>query len=328
MNEPNSSTYTPFRILALDGGGIKGTFTAAALAAWEKDTGLRVQDHFDLITGTSTGGILAIGLGLGLSGQEMLEFYKERGPRIFPVTGFRHRLGRSLRQIFQPKYSQEILRKELRAAFGDRRFGEAQSRLLIPAYDTIRGRLFLFKTAHHERFRYDLEIPAVDVALATAAAPTYFKAMKIAQHEGCGYVDGGLWANNPALAGVVEAVGFLGKRLEEIAVLSIGTTYAADSVADLAGTGLLGWGTRVVNLLMNAQGEAAWKQAMLLVGRERFLRVDCETRPGEYALDSAGEVEKLAALGRSKAVEKDILEVVKRRFLNGVKVEPFVPFIR
>ena len=76
---------------------------------------------------------------------------------------------------------------------------------------------------------------------------------------------------------------------------------------------------------MNAQGEAAWKQAMLLVGPERFLRVDCLTRPGDYALDSVTEIDALAALGRGRAVEKEILAAVRARFLNGVKAQPFVP---
>lgn len=317
----------PFRILSLDGGGIKGTFTAAVLAAWEKDTGLRVAEHFDLIAGTSTGGLLAIGLGLGLPAADLLKFYREEGPRLFPATHFT----RGLRQLFKPKHDQPTLRAALARAYADpatgreRRFGEARCRLLIPAYDAVRGRLFLFKTAHHERFKYDLDIPAADVALATAAAPAYFPAARIAQHEGAGYVDGAVWANNPALAAVVEAVAFLKLPLERLDVLSVGTTYAPDSVRDLAGAGLFGWGTRIVRLLMNAQGEAAWKQAMLLVGRERFLRVDCETRPGDYKLDGAAEIEALASLGRGKAVEQAVLEPVRARFLNGVKAEPFAP---
>lgn len=231
------------------------------------------------------------------------------------------------RQVFQPRFSQETLHAELKAVFGDRKIGESEVRLLIPAYDTLRGRIFVFKTGHNERFKYDVNVPAADIALATAAAPTYFKSAPIKQHEGAGYVDGGVWANNPSLAAVTEAVAFLGKRLDEIEVLSIGTTYAPDSVRDLAGAGFFGWGTRILKLLMNAQAEASWKQAMLLVGRERFLRVDCLTRPGDYALDSANEVKALVALGRGKAVEKEVLEPVKRRFLNGVKAEPFTPVV-
>lgn len=82
---------------------------------------------------------------------------------------------------------------------------------------------------------------------------------------------------------------------------------------------------RILDLLMNAQGEAAWKQAMLLVGPERFLRVNCETRPGDDALDHADEIDALAALGRGKAVEKAILGPVRARFLNGMAAEPFRP---
>ena len=95
------------------------------LAAWENDTGLRVQGQFDLITGTSTDGILAIGLGLGLSAQEILDFYKMRGPVIFPVTGFRRKLGQTIRQVFQPKFSQDVLRDELLEAFTDRKSGHS-----------------------------------------------------------------------------------------------------------------------------------------------------------------------------------------------------------
>ena len=100
----NPIPIRPFRILALDGGGIKGTFTAAALAAWEKDSGRRVCEHFDLITGTSTGGILAIGLGLGLPAERILQFYREQGPRIFPITRFTRRFTHTIRQLFRPKF--------------------------------------------------------------------------------------------------------------------------------------------------------------------------------------------------------------------------------
>jgi patatin-like phospholipase/acyl hydrolase len=315
-----------FRILALDGGGIMGAFTAAVLAAWEADTGARVVDHFDLVAGTSTGGILAIGLGMGLSAADLLEFYKTRGPHIFPVTGFGRKLSLTFRQLLRPKYSGDVLRQELIRALGPKKLGASSVRLVVPTYDTLRGRIFLFKTRHDDRFKYDVDIPAADVALATAAAPTYFRAATIQEHQGQGYVDGGVWANCPALTAVIEAVHFLKKPLTELDVLSVGTIYAPDSVRDLAGAGILGWGTRIVSLLMNAQGEASYKQAMLLVGSERFLRVDCVTRPGEYALDSSDEVQALAALGRGKAVEKEILEKVKARFLNGIKAEPFVPY--
>jgi len=173
------------------------------------------------------------------------------------------------RRNFRKPRSGDGLGTALRAPDGHEwRVGEARCRLIIPAYDTIRGRIFLFKTGHYERFRCELDISAADVALATAAAPTYFKAARIQQHANAGYVDGGVWANCPALAAVIKAWHFLEIPLDRIDVLSIGTSYSPDSVRDLAGAGFVGWGTRIVGLLMNAQGEAAWKQAMLLAGRE------------------------------------------------------------
>ena len=121
-----------FRILALDGGGIKGAFTAAALATLEKETGLKAVDHFDLITGTSTGGILAIGLGLGFSAHELLNFYVEHGAAIFPSTGMIDRPGMIWRWLFAPKHSHAILRGELVKILGSRKFGESRTRLVIP----------------------------------------------------------------------------------------------------------------------------------------------------------------------------------------------------
>lgn len=198
-----------FRILSIDGGGIKGAFAASALAALEDDLRCRAVEHFDLITGTSTGGIIAIGLGLGLSAREILEFYKSKGPEIFPSTSLVQRTGGAIRQFLGgPKHSHETLRSALEAVFGDRRFGESTCRLVIPTYDAVGGRIFVMKTAHHQRFRYDIEARAVDVALATSAAPTYFAAARFPQHEGASYIDGGVWANCPVLVGLTEAVAF------------------------------------------------------------------------------------------------------------------------
>src|SRR5262249_1761816 len=143
-----------FRILALDGGGIKGTFTASVLATWEQQTKVRVVDHFDLIAGTSTGGILAIGLGLGLSAKRMLDFYRQRGPTIFPITSLASKWKHQVRHLFTPKYSQEVLLRELEAAYysGGQPvlLKDSKCRLLIPAYHAVAGSAHLFRTPHHQ----------------------------------------------------------------------------------------------------------------------------------------------------------------------------------
>src|SRR5690606_373728 len=101
------------RILAIDGGGVKGVFPAAFLAALEEETGRPAAAHFDLIAGTSTGGIIALALGLGLSAREIVDFYRRYGPEIFRGQ----RLLRRLRQIAIAKYTHEPLKTHLEAHF-------------------------------------------------------------------------------------------------------------------------------------------------------------------------------------------------------------------
>jgi uncharacterized protein len=317
-----------FRILALDGGGIRGTFTASALATWEQYTGLRLVDHFDLIAGTSTGGIIAIGLGLELSAKQILDFYRNRGPVIFPLTSFSRRLRYTLRHIFQPKYSQETLLRELESAYYSEKkmvtLKSSKCRLVIPAYHAIAGVSHVFRTPHSHLFTLDAEIPAAEAALATAAAPTFFSAANvgnmIAESK---FFDGGVWANSPAMAAIVEAVCFLGVPLDRIDVLSVGTTEEPFTLRKQTKAGFLRWSKKLIRLLMNAQEESCLKQAKLLAGEPRFLRVNTVTYPGCYNLDNPQNVSELAALGNNKALEPEILGQIKSRFLNNVHVNPW-----
>jgi uncharacterized protein len=313
-----------FRILSLDGGGIKGAFTASVLTEIEREIGGPIGDYFDLIAGTSTGGILALGLAFRIPAKSIRDFYRDMGPTIFPATG---RLGVSglLRQLFGPKHSHATLRAALEKVLQNRKFGEAQNRLIIPTYDAIGSRLFLLKTAHHQRFKYDINALAVDVALATSAAPTYFEAAPFPAHEGSSFVDGGVWANNPVLAALVEATCFLGQRLDEIDVLSIGTTFAPFSIAKNRKAGIFKWNVGMINLMFEAQAQTAIAQANLLL-KNRVLRIDALSQPGQYSLDDASpeKIDQLINLGRGEAVKKANLDAVKARFL-AQKAQPFVP---
>lgn len=318
-----------FRILSLDGGGIKGTFSAAVLGALEEDTGLAVADHFDLIVGTSTGGIIALGLGLGVSASDIVAFYREHGPTIFPGTSLAERKVGALRQLFGPKHSHDVLREALTKVLGNKKLGESKCRLVIPTYDAISGRIFVLKTAHHERFRYDYQAPAVDVALATSAAPTYFRASPFPGRKGASYVDGGVWANCPALVGVIEAHHFLGIPFTEIDLLSIGTSSAPFDVAARAESGVAQWNAGLVDLMFNAQVEAAKAQASLLLGG-RMHRIDVTVAPGRFSLDDARpeKIEELIELGRGEAVKKANTDAVRSRFINGPRAAKFEPLYR
>lgn len=184
------------RILTIDGGGIRGTFPAAFLANLEQDLGEPIGHYFDLISGTSTGGIIAIGLALGMRASDILKLYEEQGPAIFAqtrtgVAGWVDRRVSAARWLWKPKYSTQPLRDALHGALGDRKLGEARTRLVIPAWHPQTQGVYIFKTAHHPRLRTDYKELAIDAALATAAAPTYF-----AQHvtaNDVGLADGGMF---------------------------------------------------------------------------------------------------------------------------------------
>jgi len=140
------------------------------------------------------------------------------------------------------------------------------------------------------------------------------------------YFDGGVWANSPAMAAIIEAVCYLGVPLDRIDVLSIGTTEEPFTVRKQARAGLLGWSKKLIRLLMNAQEESSLKHAQLLAGEPRFIRVNVMTPPGSYCLDSPDEIEELTGLGNREALKPEVLGQVRSRFLNGVLVAPWEGF--
>lgn len=314
-----------FRILALDGGGIKGAYTASVLAALEEHLGVPVSKHFDLITGTSTGGIIALGLGLGMSAAEIRDFYKTSGTTIFPMTRFLGRATRAIRHFFKPKHSQDVLRKQLEKAFYPggvvRKLHESQSRLVIPAYSSENGACHVFRTPHGKFLVQDALTPIAEVAIATAAAPTYFSAARIENKSATlSYFDGGVWANCPAMAGIVEAVCYLDVSLDRIDVLSIGTTDSPFNVHAFKKSGILGWGRNLISLLMNAQVSSSIEHAKNLVGEAGFMRIDDEVAKNDFSLDNSGEIEKLIALGYRAGSDPFTLSQISSRFMNGIEV--------
>ncbi len=300
-----------FQILSLDGGGIKGVFSAAVLSAIEEDLSVRIVDHFDLIVGTSTGGIIALGLGLGLSPKQMVEFYLEKGPSIFADAGGI----RSLQHWLHRKFRQETLMDALRdpLVFGDKILGESSKRLVIPSYNLGEDDVYLFKTPHHERLKRDWRVPVWQVALATSAAPTYFSASR--HVENVRHIDGGVWANNPIMVGVVEAVSMLAVALEDIHVLSLGTSDAVVCrPAGLDSGGKLRWANHAPQLIMRGQSLGALNQASHLLGQDKVSRVDPKVPDDLFSLDKAHMSKELTA----KAVHESRIYMpeIERRFMS------------
>ena len=287
----------PFRILSLDGGGVRGAYTAAVLAQIEENTGKRLVDYFDLVAGTSTGGIIAIGLGLGIPASRILDFYKTRSNVIFPSTGVQGRFLARVRQLAAAKHKGTALDAALREIFGDRLLGESSCRLLIPSYDAVAGDVHVFKTAHSPRVLEDYKRRAADVARATSAAPTYLP--MFVSSWGQQFLDGGVWANCPSTSAILEAVGVLGAALDDIHLLSVGTTTPAFSAEKSgAGGGIFqyGLGVTIVELLMQAQATGSFAQTRLLL-KKRAMRIDTMVNRGRFQLDDARGVSALVALG-------------------------------
>ncbi len=278
-----------FQILSLDGGGIKGLFSAALLAKIEESLGIRVVDHFDLITGTSTGGIIALGLGMGMSPREIVHFYVNEGPRIFRKRAF----WTSMKWGLHSKYSQEPLMNALKLHFGDRLIADSKKRLVIPSYNLAKDEVYVFKTPHHQRLTTDGKVPMWKVALATSAAPTYFPCC---QHvDGMRLVDGGLWANNPTMVGIVEAVSLLGVPMESISTFSLGTTNSISMKSKkLDQGGLWHWRKMGVDAALRGQSHGVQGQALLLLSKERAVRLDPFVPDGLFALDKLSEQDLLA----------------------------------
>jgi len=146
-----------FQILALDGGGAKALFTAYLLARLEEDLGVSIRDSFDLIAGTSAGGIVALALGAGLPPSEIIDHYTVLVGTVFPSS--RRRWWRRPRQLTAPIYDADALRTALAGVLGDRMLGDSTKRLIIPSWDVQKGGVHVFKTPHHSRLRRDWRIP-------------------------------------------------------------------------------------------------------------------------------------------------------------------------
>lgn len=293
-----NSSYTPterFQILSLDGGGIKGIFSAAFLAAIEEDLNIKVTDHFDLIAGTSTGGIIAIGLGLGLRPIEIVEFYLRECPAIFPG-----RFGlKSLQHWITRKFSDKPLAEALKVCFKEHVLGDSKKRLVIPAYNLGEDDVYIFRTPHHERLRRDYKVKAWKVAKATSAAPTFFSCTK--EVDGLRLIDGGVWANNPALVAVVEAIHTLKSPLDALYVLSIGTSDAVSRRQKRLDTGgIVAWGlgNAAIEVILRGQSIGANNQVKLLIGENRVDRIDPKVAVGEFSLDGICKAADLISKAR------------------------------
>ena len=302
-----------FRILSLDGGGIRGVASAYMLKEIEKileeNKQPPIREYFDMIAGTSTGSILTAGLALGYSSKKLIDLYQEHGLKIFPYQKLfdLNRWQLLLKYgLSAPKFSNqgliEVLTEKLdkfkksdgsyvtiKEVGGD----EKKPIIVILAYDTTYRNTTLFTNYQtpEEGKRWYSNIPVWKICVSSAAAPTFFPPYelknteisqdgKIQEDWSFPHVDGGVTANNPTLCAIARAIQ-LGHKLEEISVLSIGTGESKKPLTfqETQGWGLLQWGLRIPDVFMEGQAELQSRICLQLMGGptcRRYLRLQYE----------------------------------------------------
>ena len=287
-----------FRMLCLDGGGMRGVFTAALVAGLEEILSAPLIDHIDLVAGTSTGGLIALGLAAGRSGQQMLDLYRSHGREIF--SG--HWPGR---QLVMPKYSRKGFDRLLQREFGDIHMRDLRTPTCISAYEAVSGQTRVFKTQHSDELYWGSDQLVWKVAAATSAAPTYFAPVQFTEEDA--HVDGGVWANNPSMIALTEALRFFARDLHDLRLLSIGTVAPRPKVPSFSATRRMGWPRWArpgLALLQGGPSLGNHFQALHLLGAERYLRIgDRAESARPIKLDDVDAAQPLAALGHRTALD-------------------------
>ena len=297
-----------FHVLALDGGGVRGIYSAHVLTKLEEATGRQVADCFDLIAGTSTGSIVAGAAAVGIELREVVKLFEAKASHIFKRRGFINT------GFWRSKYSTDSLASVVEGVASTQRLGEIETPLLITSSDVSTGGVHVFKSGYlrelGEPYTRDGNVLLSDAILASCAAPSYFDPREVDSYR---LADGGLWANNPSIIAVVEAMSKFRRTLDQIHVLSIGTGYSREFYTRKPRWGLLtGWGHRkLVSYVFSLQSQASTNMTKLLIG-DRHVRLDPKIETWE--LDDVRSMETLKAVADKHFTHhyKDIVESVRR----------------
>src|SRR5215213_354912 len=274
---------TGVRVLAIDGGGIRGIIPALVLAELERLSGRRVFELFDLIAGTSTGGILACALSAPdpLPAAEVVALYGEEGPKTFDRSIWQR--ARSGEGLLDEKYDAGALVRALERFLADKRLSETVPDLIVPTYDTALPGPHFFKT-RDARESPESDAPLSLVAKATSSAPTYFEPVKSGDRS---LIDGGVFAVNPAMCAYAEvlrdAVG------AEVALLSLGTGEHTRRRPweEIKDWGLARWARPILDVVFDGISDAVDYQLRHALGEGRYWRLQVELSRAGDGLDDA-----------------------------------------
>lgn len=298
---------TKFKVLSLDGGGARGYLTASLLANFEAHLNQLTGENiplglrFDLIAGTSTGGIIALGLAIGRTASDISDFYQLNLPKIFGDSQKRNKL----RCFWGPKYDSSVLEKCLDGFFKGRTLKEISTDVCITSVALQNAQPRFYKSDYMARNKARLDERLVDIALSTSAAPTYFKAHS--SHFSTNLIDGGICANNPAMVALVESFQFErpSKRgskkainiAEDVVMLSVGTGEQPAmpyDIQDLRDGGQLNWIEPISEVLMESQSHLVHHQMEFLL-RHNYFRANPRLK-FPMKLDDVSQIDELKNL--------------------------------
>lgn len=321
------TSQKPYRVLTIDGGGMRGLYSVTVLDTLSRRFArgmghelLDIGKGFDLIAGTSTGGILACALAKGIPTPEIIGFYRQEGSKIFqnptpdgnwqvPVWACRNRK--------KPANSVEPLRDALKKQFGDdtiiSTYHNRKIGLCIPAVNLATHKAWVFKTPHNLEKQRDNHYKLVDVCIATSAAPIIFPIAAVDDPDDQGddhhvFVDGGLWANNPVLVGMIEALAMTQGTDRPVEIVSLGTCAPPNGkplAKDQVGWGIADWkmGVKSLSVALDAQSSGYEFMAGMLA---TYLKQDCKVI---RLTTSPPSPEQAVHLGLDKT-DKDALKVL------------------
>lgn len=314
------------RILAIDGGGIRGVIPAVVLAELEQRAGRPVSDMFDLIAGTSTGGILTCALtrpaddgSPRYTAAQLLELYEVEGPAIFHRDLLRR--VRTVDGFIDERYSDYGLRAALSGYLGQTPISEARADILVTAYEIERRFAFFFRSARaREDEAYNFLM--TDAAHATSAAPTYFEPVQVTDLGGrdtWSLIDGGVFATNPAMCALAEVA--RARAAPEVdLLLSLGTGEHTRPLRfdAVRGWGSLEWAPRIVDVVFDGVAETVDFEASRILG-DRYIRLQTVLEHASDDLDDASpkNLAALRAAGEALVAERSadldrVVEILTR----------------
>lgn len=323
-----------YKILSIDGGGIRGVIPAFVLAELERAAGKPVAEMFDMVVGTSTGGIIALGATVPgpsgnpkLTAQDMVDLYADHGREIFSRSFF-DKLSNPI-SLLDEKYDEEALEDLLKEYLGENTMlsNLIGPDVIVTAYDIEKRAPYYFKSRLAKNGDYGRDHKAWVAGRCTSAAPTYFEPKLLNQdHTGDqvrrALVDGGVFVNNPAMCALAEALD-QGHSLDDIMLVSLGTGVHTRKIPfrEAKDWGLAGWVAPLISVMMDGVADAAHFQLLQLLkerdGVQRYYRF-------ETALDKASDEMDDASGGNIRRLKEEGADILSDQSEEIAKLIPYL----